>query len=97
MIAISELAHHVALAVVDLGQVTAGIVLVSDQQFGVALGLGRLHGNAAQARRWVVERKFAWLMRYRRLVRDDEQRLGVSTAMIYLALGSTLLHRIRFR
>jgi putative transposase len=35
-------------------------------------------------------------MRYRRLVRDFEQRLDVSEAMIYIALGSTLLHRMRF-
>jgi hypothetical protein len=36
-------------------------------------------------------------MRYRRLVRDYEQRLDVSEAMIYIAPGSSLLHRIRFR
>jgi hypothetical protein len=36
-------------------------------------------------------------MRYRRLVRDYEQRLDVSEAMIYIALGSSLLQRMRFR
>jgi len=36
-------------------------------------------------------------MRYRRLVRDYERRLDVSEGMIYIALGSSLLHRIRFR
>jgi putative transposase len=36
-------------------------------------------------------------MRYRRLVRDYEQQLDVSQAMMYIALGSSLLHRIRFR
>ncbi len=54
-------------------------------------------GFAVQPRRWVVERTFAWLMRWRRLVRDYEQRIDVSHNMIYLALGSTLLHRIFFR
>lgn len=34
--------------------------------------------------------------RYRRLVRDDEQRIAVSENMIYLAMGS-LLHRPHFR
>jgi len=29
-------------------------------------------------RRWVVERTFGWLTRWRRLVRDYEQRLDVS-------------------
>ena len=33
-------------------------------------------------RRWVVERTFAWMTRWRRLVRD------------YVALGSVLLRRI---
>jgi putative transposase len=36
-------------------------------------------------------------MRYRRLVRDYEQRLDVSEALIYIALGSSLMHRMGFR
>ena len=45
-------------------------------------------------RRWVVERTFGWLVRWRRLVRDYEQRLDVSEAMIHVAMGSLLLRRI---
>jgi transposase len=45
-------------------------------------------------RRWVVERTFAWMTRWRRLVRDYEQRLDVSEAMIHVALGALLLRRI---
>ena len=45
-------------------------------------------------RRWVVERTFGWMMRWRRLVRDYEQRLDVSEAMIHVAMGSLLLRRI---
>jgi putative transposase len=45
-------------------------------------------------RRWVVERSFGWLTRYRRLVRDYERRLDVSEAMIYLAMGALLVRRI---
>jgi transposase len=30
------------------------------------------------ARRWVVERSFGWMTRWRRLVRDYEQRIDVS-------------------
>jgi putative transposase len=63
----------------------------------IVRGLQGQAGFQVQPRRWVVERTFAWLMRYRRLVRDYEQRLDVSEAMIYIALGSSLLHRIRFR
>lgn len=45
-------------------------------------------------RRWVVERTFGWLTRWRRLVRDYEQRLDVSQAFIHVAMGSLLLRRI---
>jgi putative transposase len=45
-------------------------------------------------RRWVVERSIGWLTRYRRLIRDYEQRLDVSEAMIFLAMENLLLRRI---
>ena len=45
-------------------------------------------------RRWVVERTFGWMTRWRRLVRDYEQRIDVSQAMILVALGGILLRRI---
>jgi transposase len=45
-------------------------------------------------RRWIVERTFGWMMRWRRLVRDYEARIDVSQAMIHVAMGSLLLTRI---
>jgi transposase len=45
-------------------------------------------------RRWVVERTFGWMMRWRRLIRDYESRVDVSEAMIHVALGSLLRRRI---
>jgi len=45
-------------------------------------------------RRWVVERTFGWMTRWRRLVRDYEKRLDVSEAMIHVAMGGLLLRRI---
>jgi len=63
----------------------------------VVRGLQGQDGFQVQPRHWVVERTFAWLLHYRRLVRDYEQRLDVSEAMIYIALGSSLLHRMHFR
>jgi transposase len=44
-------------------------------------------------RRWVVERTFGWMTRWRRLVRDYERRIDVSTAMIHVAMGSLLGRR----
>jgi putative transposase len=48
-------------------------------------------------RRWVVERTFGWMIRWRRLVRDYEKRLDVSEAMIHVAMGALLLRRIAHR
>ena len=45
-------------------------------------------------RRWVVERTFGWMTRWRRLVRDYETRCDVSEAFIHVAMGSLLLRRI---
>ena len=45
-------------------------------------------------RRWVVERTFGWATRWRRLVRDYEERIDVSEAMIHIALGGILLRPI---
>jgi putative transposase len=54
-------------------------------------------GFAVIPRRWVVERTFGWMIRWRRLVRDYEKRLDVSEAMIHVAMGSLLLRRITHR
>ena len=45
-------------------------------------------------RRGVVERTFGWTTRWRRLVRDYEERIDRSEAMIHVALASLLLRRI---
>jgi transposase len=44
-------------------------------------------------RRWVVERTFGWMTRWRRLVCDYEQRIDVSHAMMLVAMGGNLLRR----
>ena len=42
-------------------------------------------------RRWVVERTFGWMIRWRRLVRHYEQHIDVSQAMIMVAMGGLML------
>ena len=44
-------------------------------------------------RRWVVERTLGWIICWRRLVRDYERRIDVSTAMIHVAMGGVLIRR----
>jgi putative transposase len=45
-------------------------------------------------RRWVVERTFAWLGRYRRLSKGYEALPGTEEAWIYLAMIRLMLARM---
>jgi putative transposase len=45
-------------------------------------------------RRWVVERSFVWLGRYRRMSKDYEYLTASSEAMIYTATSRLLLRRL---
>ena len=51
-------------------------------------------GFVVQQGRWVIERTFAWLGRYRRLSKDYEQSLLVSESLIYIASIRLLLRRL---
>jgi putative transposase len=52
-------------------------------------------GFAVQPHRWIVERTFAWLCKYRRLVRDYEFLTESSEAMIRLAMCHVMLRRLK--
>jgi putative transposase len=45
-------------------------------------------------RRWVIERTFAWLGRYRRLSKDYEALPATEEAWIHLAMSSLMLARL---
>ena len=47
--------------------------------------------------RWIVERTFAWLGRYRRLSKDYEYLLTTRKAMIHIALVRSMLRRLTMR
>jgi transposase len=52
------------------------------------------HSFQVVRRRWVVERTFGWLMRYRRLARDYERRTEHHEAMIYWATVLIMTKRL---
>ena len=52
------------------------------------------HSFKIVRRRWVVERTFGWLMRYRRLVRDYERRTAHHEAMIWRATVLIMTRRL---
>jgi len=59
--------------------------------------VGRIPGTKGffvLPRRWVVERTFGWLGRWRRLSKDYEHLPEVSEAMVTLAMIRLMLHRV---
>ena len=69
-----------------------------DENFDVVLEISvrppDQKGFVPQPIRWVVERTFAWLGRYRRLSKDYEKFTENSEGMVYLASIDRLLNRL---
>lgn len=64
---------------------------------GVVLQIVKLphakHGFVLLPRRWVVERTFAWLARFRRLARDYERLPALVAGLHVIAFTAILLHQ----
>lgn len=56
-------------------------------------GIEIVEGFKVLARRWVVERTFAWIGRYRRMSKDYEFLTQTQENMIFLAMTRTMLKR----
>ena len=58
--------------------------------------IGRRHKKefVVEAKRWIVERTFAWLGKYRRLSKDYELVTNTSMNMIYLAMSRIMSKRL---
>jgi len=52
-------------------------------------------GFRPQPKRWIIERTFSWIIRWRRLCRDHEGLPSSSEALITIAMGSRMLHILR--
>lgn len=60
----------------------------------IVLKLTDQKGFQVLARRWVIERTFAWISRNRRLARDYERLASSSEALIYIAMIRMGLRRL---
>ena len=52
-------------------------------------------GFAVLPHRWIVERTFAWLGRYRRLSKDYEALCETSEALVQVAMINLMLRRLK--
>ena len=51
-------------------------------------------GFVVLPKRWIVERTFAWLARYRRHSRDYEHKTETSETMIYISMIALMSRRL---
>ncbi len=87
------LKHLSADGAYDRGKL-ADLAAYEDFTVEVVRKLAGQKGFHVLPRRWVVERTFGWMVRWRRLVRNYERRIDVSDAMIHLGMGALRLRRI---
>ena len=52
------------------------------------------HKFVVVPKRWIVERTFAWLGKYRRLSKDYETLTQSSEAMIRIAMLTVMIHKL---
>jgi transposase len=86
----------VEVAFVDQGY-TGDQPAADAQAHGIRLEVVKLptarRGFVLLPRRWVVERSFAWMARFRRLVRDYERLSETLAALHFVAFAILLAHR----
>jgi transposase len=96
--AVQELTGQtVELAYVDQGY-TGEAAAAAAAEHGVKLEVVKLpqakRGFVLLPRRWVVERSFAWMARFRRLARDCERLPTTLAGLHFIAFACLMLARV---
>ena len=93
-----QVSQGLEVVCVDQGYQNNLMQLLVAYQLGIVLDMvsrnSQESGFVPLPRRWVVERTFAWLGRYRRLSKDYEFEPQSSESMIYLAMSKLMLRRL---
>lgn len=88
--------ESVEVAFVDQGYTGEQPAAEAKQQ-GIRLEVVKLptarRGFVLLPRRWVVERSFAWMARFRRLARDYERLADTLAGLHFVAFATLMLHR----
>lgn len=100
--ALAEAVQAVTGETVEVGFVDQGYTgeqaAAEAAEHGIRLAVVKLpaakHGFVLMPRRWVVERSFAWVARFRRLARDYERLPETVAGLHFLAFACLLLHRL---
>ena len=89
--------QSVELAYVDQGY-TGATASEAAATHGIQLEVVKLseakHGFVLLPRRWVVERSFGWVARFRRLARDYERLPETVAGLHFIAFACLMLHRL---
>jgi transposase len=100
--ALAEDIQAVTAQTVEVGFVDQGYsgkeVAADAADHGIRLEVIKLDeakkGFVLQPRRWVVERSFAWLARFRRLAKDYERLPDVFASLHFFAFATLMLRRL---
>ena len=84
----------VLLAYADAGYQGPRVAQASPIRVEIVRKADNQVGFAVLARRWVVERFFAWINRNRRLAKDVERTIASAEAFLYAASAILLLRRL---
>lgn len=89
--------RRLALFLFDTGYDSPALLHWCQAVFGVRTQVVRhtsQRGFEVQPQRWIVERTFGWLNRFRRLSKDYEHRSPISEGLIYLSMIHLMLRRL---